>query len=78
MILAYLEEHPCKSCGMGNPVVLDFHHRNPHEKFMGISEMIKGRFSIDDIMLEMEKCDVLCSNCHRILHAEERGNYRSP
>jgi hypothetical protein len=24
-------------------------------------------------MAEIEKCDVLCANCHRIAHAEEEG-----
>jgi Zn ribbon nucleic-acid-binding protein len=63
----------CSKCGFSNPIALDFHHLYPNEKDMTISKMVRnGKQSIEDIRLEMARCIVLCSNCHRILHAEEK------
>lgn len=75
-MVAYLEDHPCRRCGFSDPRALDFHHREPDQKVKSVSRMITDRTDIGIIFEEIEKCDVLCSNCHRILHAEERGNYR--
>lgn len=47
---------------------LDFHHLkgNPVER---VSEMAPNGFSKQNIIEEMEKCCVLCANCHRKYHA---------
>lgn len=57
----------CKNCGETHIAVLDFHHRDPKKKDFTISSCYKTH-SEEKILLELEKCDVLCSNCHRILH----------
>jgi hypothetical protein len=62
----------CIKCGNDHPAVLDFHHRNPEEKEFAISKMIRNRSSKEMLLKEIEKCDILCSNCHRIHHWEER------
>jgi hypothetical protein len=58
----------CIRCGEDHPAVLDFHHTNPDEKESSIAR-IKSRKKIIE---ESKKCIVLCSNCHRKLHWEER------
>ena len=45
---------------------LDFHHRNPSEKEYAWNDMIN--LSDEQILEELEKCDVLCKNCHAELH----------
>lgn len=75
VILAYLADHPCIRCGFSDPRALDFHHRNPEEKDSNISGMVVRKRSMGVILEEIQKCDVLCANCHRIHHAEERGNH---
>ena len=37
-----------------------------------ISEIVRKTYSLVYLIEEMKKCIVLCSNCHRILHYEER------
>lgn len=65
----YKESKPCVDCGKFYPFyVYDFHHREKDEKDFTISEMRKRRMGIDRIKAEIEKCDLLCSNCHRIRH----------
>ena len=66
------EKSRCQLCGNSNPIVMEFHHRNPDEKKMAISNMAKNRYSNENIQKEMDKCDILCSNCHRIHHHQER------
>ncbi len=71
----YLLTHPCTSCGESNPVVLEFHHARG-KKESEISYLI-GRSSLDTLKAEIDKCEVLCANCHRILTSKERGWFRS-
>jgi hypothetical protein len=62
----------CVTCGENHPATLDFHHHTPHPDNIKISKLLAdGRFSfaIEEIM---NKCVVLCSNCHRKHHYEER------
>jgi hypothetical protein len=47
---------------------LQFHHRNPREKDFTISNACSWGWSIERILKEMEKCDVLCANCHAKRH----------
>lgn len=56
----------CQCCGYANNVgVLEFHHREPKEK-----EIILSSFSgsLEKFKLELDKCDMLCANCHRAKH----------
>lgn len=62
----------CQICGEDHPAVLDFHHKDPNDKDANISKMN----SRSKIIEESKKCIVLCSNCHRKLHWEERGDVR--
>lgn len=49
-----------------------FHHRDPREKEITISEAMRRSFGRARILAEIAKCDVLCANCHVKLHARER------
>ena len=60
----------CERCGENHPAVLDFHHRNSDEKEFTVANF--GCKSIKKLEVEIDKCIVLCSNCHRKLHWEER------
>ena len=61
-------ELKCSMCGEDHPATLDFHHRDPQEKDQMVSKAIFRGWSIERIKKEIDKCDVLCSNCHRKLH----------
>lgn len=55
----------CLHCGEKDPRCLDFHHRNPADKYFNVSAAHKLQCEADEITDEVRKCDVLCSNCHR-------------
>ncbi len=63
----------CISCGFSHPAALDFHHKLPSDKYLDVSKMVERGFAYDRIEAEIAKCDVLCSNCHRIQHYTERN-----
>jgi len=66
--LDYKKTLSCVRCGENHPAALDFHHRNQRDKSFGINTKVHVGYSIDKIKKELEKCEVLCANCHRKLH----------
>ena len=68
-ILAYKRTHPCEHCAESDPVVLHFHHLRDK---LGTVSMMAGR-GIDwsRISSEIDKCIVLCANCHLKEHDRE-------
>ena len=70
-LLQDIEQTKCKNCGISNPIVLCFHHRNRAEKSFGIAWAFTHSYSYEKILEEARKCDVLCANCHLIHHSTE-------
>lgn len=60
----------CEECGENHIACLDFHHER--DKVMEISLLVNRMWSSIRIDEEMAKCKILCSNCHRKLHYNER------
>ncbi len=60
----------CQRCGYDKPVarVYEFHHRDPAMKEFGISGYLSR--SWQTLVTEVEKCDILCRNCHAEVHDE--------
>jgi hypothetical protein len=57
----------CISCGYTKcPDALEFHHRNKETKEITPSDLWKYRW--EAALKELDKCDLLCSNCHREKH----------
>lgn len=54
----------CERCSESHPACLDFHHIDPKQK----QDVIKLRRSISSLKKEIQKCIVLCANCHRKEH----------
>ncbi len=57
----------CTDCGLktDKTEVYDFHHIDPSQKDFAISQNSK---SFETIKLELDKCVLLCANCHRLRH----------
>lgn len=62
----------CKICGYNRNIgVLEFHHRNPDEKEFQIDMRAFSNTNLEKLQKELNKCDLLCSNCHRELHCSD-------
>jgi hypothetical protein len=61
----------CLECGQNHPAVLDFHHVAPELKSAAVHKLVQAR-RLKAAMKEVEKCIVLCANCHRYWHHMER------
>lgn len=62
----------CTICGYNkNYAALDFHHINPEEKEYNPAQLINNLYNLDDIFNELDKCQLVCANCHRELHNPE-------
>ena len=59
------KDRPCRDCGRKYPhYVMDFDHVRGKKKF-NLNRLSKMAASWDTIDAEIEKCEVVCSNCHR-------------
>jgi hypothetical protein len=48
-----------------NTFVFDYDHRDPEIKTKSIGEVLH-QWSVDQLLFEMDKCDLVCANCHRV------------
>lgn len=61
----------CEICGYNKTVwALDFHHLDPNKKDFGIDSKIAG---LEKMKVEVDKCILVCANCHREIHANISG-----
>ena len=67
--LTYLGGKLCAICGNRSlpTVCYDFHHKNGNKE-ENISQMIQRKNRLDEeLKAELDKCNITCSNCHRML-----------
>ncbi|MDQ3918195.1 MAG: hypothetical protein M3348_06925 [Acidobacteriota bacterium] len=58
------KSRPCADCGIQYPYyVMDFDHRDGATKSFMLSEV--ARATAKSLLREIDKCDVVCANCHR-------------
>lgn len=62
----------CQHCPENHPGCLDFHHREGQEKENCVSILVHSGYSLRRIKEEVAKCIILCANCHRKLHWEQK------
>lgn len=59
----------CSQCGYSrNMANLHLHHRDPEEKEYDWGQLLRMARRWDEVLVELEKCDLLCSYCHTELH----------
>ena len=74
-LLAFFKSHPCTDCGESDPVVLEFDHLDTSIKSFCIGQSLPYR-NWQSILDEIEKCEVVCANCHRRRTARRQGALR--
>lgn len=75
MVIAdYLADKQCIDCGEGDPIVLEFDHRDPQTKRFNIGDAGSRGMSVCRVLAEIAKCDIRCANCHRRKTYRERAS----
>lgn len=60
----------CEKCGYNKSIsALQFHHLDPNKKDFQIGG---SSYSFEKLKIEVDKCIMVCSNCHIEIHEEER------
>jgi hypothetical protein len=65
----------CVQCGEKDFVCMEFDHIDPSTKDATIGEMIQNQVRRTTLLKELEKCQILCCNCHRKRTADQFGWY---
>lgn len=63
------KQNGCTFCAEDEPICLDFHHLDPTEKDINVSDALKRGWTVERMQKEIDKCITVCSNCHRKVHA---------
>lgn len=71
-IIEVKQKSVCQICGENRWWVLDFHHIK--DKILPIPEMARKSVDIDVLKNEIDKCIIVCSNCHRDIHHKLQEN----
>lgn len=74
-MIEFLKKHKCVDCNEKDIVTLEFDHLDRTKKEYGIAKMM-ANFTWDKILIEIEKCDVVCANCHRKRTAKQFNWYK--
>lgn len=61
----------CSLCGYFKTIrALDFHHNDPAHKTANMSQLLVDG-SIESVKVELDKCSLVCANCHREMEEHE-------
>lgn len=64
----------CAKCGESRGHLLDYHHLDPTKKENTIARLTSNSADLNKLQNEIQKCIVLCANCHRDFHFLEEKN----
>ena len=67
LLLDKIKSKGCEICGEKELCCLEFHHINPETKINSVINMLDEPKEV--ILEEVNKCIILCANCHRKVHA---------
>lgn len=76
-ILLLFKDAPCTDCKIKYPsYVMDFDHLDASQKLFCVGQLNKA-WSAERLLAEIEKCELVCANCHRIRTHNRKNNERS-
>lgn len=74
-IVEFLRKHPCVDCTEPDIVVLEFDH--VRGKKANIAHLVSAGYALSTLQREMDKCEVVCANCHRRRTYKRAPTYKS-
>lgn len=76
-MMAYLRDKSCTVCNEDDIRVLEFDHIEPAKKLFTIAKAVSLGYKWDEVLLEIEKCQILCANCHKKRTSEQFKWYKA-
>ena len=76
-LIEYMHDKSCAQCGESDIRVLECDHIDPAMKSFSIARAITDGVKWDVILAEIQKCQVLCSNCHKKRTAAQYGWFKA-
>lgn len=73
----YRDDRGCRRCSEDAPSCLQFHHPDPDEKSAGVGQLISDGADESEVRAEVDRCVVLCANCHRREHFDPPTDERN-
>tara|TARA_B110000967_G_C18350699_1_gene301099 strand:- start:29 stop:421 length:393 start_codon:yes stop_codon:yes gene_type:complete len=70
----YRKSNKCSKCEEDRWYLLEFHHIDPSTKFRNVCDMADQAYAISRVQEEIDKCALVCRNCHMEFHHLERQN----
>lgn len=72
-----LKSGPCADCGLTfHPAAMDFDHVRG-TKVIEVAQAYRRMFSLERLMAEIAKCDLVCAICHRVRTDQRSGAERT-
>ena len=68
----YNHDPKCEKCGESDLRCLQFHHLDPTQKEIQVSDLCYQGYGIERIKQELDKCILVCANCHCKIHNKTR------
>lgn len=65
----YKARRGCTECGHRTATALDLHHVDSRTKTASVGRLISDGCTVQRLLREVDRCEVLCGNCHRKRHA---------
>lgn len=62
----FMKQQKCNRCSFNCSRALEWHHKDISQKTHTIARMLSNQYSWKKILLEIDKCECLCRNCHHI------------
>ena len=73
-LISHLRAHPCVDCGEADIEVLEFDHQR--DKTHNVGYLVHGGYGWRRVKEEIDKCEVVCANCHRRRTLRQQNSYR--
>lgn len=77
IVQGWKAETGCVDCGESHVACLEYHHLDPSQKEFTISGKKHSNTTVARIAAEAAKCIVLCANCHKKRHYNEREAHKA-
>lgn len=67
-------QHGCEDCGESDPIVLELDHWEDNKE-EAVGRLVTDGAGWSRLQAELDKCAVVCANCHRKRTASRRSQY---